>query len=104
MYGRSEVGCRCHWCGEFVPGKPPATGNHVFCKNGGKCKMAHARAYNAYEEHRRRVTPGSGPGDRIEELPAGKGNAKRPRHASSSSAAIPVTAARRSNARKGPRR
>jgi hypothetical protein len=61
MYGYAEVGCRCHWCGAYVHGNAPKTGNHVFCRNKGKCKMAHVRAYRAYERRTHSVTPASGP-------------------------------------------
>jgi hypothetical protein len=104
MYGHSELGQRCHWCGAYVHGNPPKTGNHLFCKNGGKCKMAHARAFAAYEKCRARVTAGPGPGGRIDELPGPKSNAKPSDQAATSSPAISLTAAKRSNARKRGRR
>ncbi len=62
MWYSSEVGKRCHWCGEFVPGNAPKTGNHVFCKNRGRCKMAHARAYKLWQQRKRNVTPILEPG------------------------------------------
>lgn len=81
MWRQSELGTRCHWCGEYVQGNAPKTGNHVFCKNGGKCKMAHARAIAAYRQRTARVTPTSGPSSAAGETPGRKGNSRRSKHA-----------------------
>ncbi len=55
MSYNGRLGWHCHWCGEPVPLKSGLrTGNHVYCDNGGKCKMAHARAFAKYKA---RVTP-----------------------------------------------
>jgi hypothetical protein len=93
----SDVGSYCHWCGDYVPGNKPKTGKHVFCRNGGKCKMAHARAFATYQRHKRGVTPTSGPGSCIEELHVGKRNAKRSDQVATSSADIAGDRAKKSN-------
>jgi hypothetical protein len=100
MYGHSEVGVYCHWCGEYVRGNAPKTGKHLFCRNNGKCKMAHARAVAAYQKHRRGVTPRSGPrGESPADLQL-SGNAKAGRRLATSSVAIATGSRKRSNRRK----
>ncbi len=50
MRYNNDLGSVCHWCGQFTGTKRGLrTGNHVFCNNGGKCKMAHARAFGKYK-------------------------------------------------------
>ena len=100
MLGYSDLGNHCHWCGDYVTGRAPKTGKHVFCRNGGKCKMAHKRAYDAYRKNIDSVTPRSAAAAHQVELPAGKGNVRDAGQAYDSLPAISVRSSRQSNARK----
>lgn len=93
-----DLGCVCHWCGEYVGTKGGyRTGNHVYCDNGGKCKQAHYRAFHKYQN---RVTPRppAGTGQVARSGPGGNALGKGPTR--SSSREIATTAARQSNAGK----
>ncbi len=49
-HSHSELGLHCHWCGKIVPDDGRVKkGDHLYCRNKGKCKMAHFRAFRAYE-------------------------------------------------------
>jgi hypothetical protein len=104
MYGYSELGCRCHTCGAYVPGPAPKTGNHLFCHNGGKCKMRHFRAFGGSKKPEVPVTPRSGPAGSQAQLDVGKSNAKDHGQLSDSLPAISRTAVKTSNARKARRK
>ena len=68
----------CHWCGERCEGKrPPKTGRHRFCCDA--CKMAHARAFAAWEKNRARNGVTRGARAPISESggPGAKSNVKR---------------------------
>lgn len=101
-YGSNhDFGKYCHWCGEPVPDDGHVKrGKHIFCRNGGKCKMAHARAYAAYEKRCRRVTAGDIPGMARGSSPGRKGNARRSVATPTSSGAIRIPRSAKSNARK----
>jgi len=97
-----DLGEYCHWCGAAVSyGHGPRTGKHLFCRNKGKCKMAHVRAYAKYL---RRVTPTSTPGGDVASSSGANGNALgkppiRPR-----AGEIPLPRAEKGNARKARKR
>ncbi len=96
-YARVDVGHYCHWCGAEVHGRGPKTGKHVYCRNNGKCKMAHARAFAKYN---RRVTLGEISPAGLGRCSSSKGNGDGDAACRGSSGAISKTAARRSNQRK----
>ncbi len=99
--GHAHLGIHCHWCGAVVPNDGNVkTGNHLFCRNNGKCKMAHARAFKAYlacVTSRAATAPGL-------VTPGGpNGNAKRSAAMRTSSAEISAQPCVKSNAAKSAR-
>jgi hypothetical protein len=102
MYGNRQstnVGVFCHWCGEYVGTKTGfRAGNHLFCDNAGKCKMAHFRAFKKYKP---RVTAGAAgePGQVARSGPGGNGNESKRIPTSSGSDRVRIQ--KGGNARKG---
>lgn len=93
-----DLGSVCHWCGAFVGTKGGLrTGNHVYCANAGKCKMAHYRAMKRYN---RRVTPPAPaePGQAARSGPGG--NAKHKQPAAPMTPGISATRSASGNARR----
>lgn len=97
LYG-PKLGEHCHWCGAFVrdDGRVKA-GNHVFCRNGRKCQMAHARAYRKYKA---RVIPGPPAAGTPGSCSSSKGNARKRRPTAPSSGAIRRDRAKEGNGKK----
>ena len=100
MYFRSqnELGCHCHWCGEIVPDDGHVKkGKHLYCRNGGRCKMAHKRAFDAYEA---RVTSRAAAAPGLVAHVGPNGNGKRSAGGRTSSAEISLPRSAKSNAKK----
>jgi hypothetical protein len=94
-----DPGNRCHWCGEPVGEKRGfRTGTHVYCANGRKCQMAHARARAKYTA---RVTASAPAEPGQVESPAAGGNGSRPTRIPTSSRTIAGSRLTGGNARKG---
>lgn len=96
-----ELGCHCHWCGEKLQHAGNVRrGNHLFCRNKGRCRQAHYRAYHAYLKSQNRVTSTSGESD-VEELQEiEECNAKRGAHGQTMPPALRRIRIRKRNARK----
>lgn len=73
-----DLGCVCHWCGEFVGTKGGLrTGKHIYCENGGKCKMRHFRAFKKCKPRVTSEAP-AGPGQAARSGPGGNAQRKPP--------------------------
>lgn len=94
-----ELGARCHWCGEIVEHPWTAKcGKHLYCRNNGKCKMAHLRAFARYSKS---VTAGSGRRSGQAAPSISNGNGEESPASRTSSPAISRKRIRKGNARKG---